>query len=394
MIIKTPLQFSQILSKRYKCNVYLKREDLQIVRSFKVRGALNKINTLSSHDKKLGVVCASAGNHAQGVALSCQHLNLNGHIFVPEQTPSQKIDRIKYFSNGKCKLYTIGSTFDECLKYANDFQKQSNLTFIHPYDDLDVIIGQSNVCKEICNEIQPDFIIGTIGGGGLMSGICKYVSTFSKTIPKLIGVETETCDAMSKSISENRIIDFKINDTFVDGATVSKVGELTFNICSKYLDDIIVVDTGKACTDIIMMYQDCGIIVEPAGVLPITSLEYLPEKDIQGKNVVCIISGGNNDISRYPEIIERSLRYENKKHYFLIKFIQKPGELKKFIINVLGETDDICRFEYIKRNNTEFGDVLVGIHLSDPNSIINVLRNLEKFKFKFKKLNSDSLYDF
>jgi threonine dehydratase len=200
MIIKTPLQFSHILSKKFKCNVYLKREDLQMVRSFKVRGAFNKISSLSSHDKKLGVICASAGNHAQGVAISCQYLDLNGHIFVPEQTPLQKIDRIRYFSNNKCQLYTIGNTFDECLKYAYDFQKQSNLTFIHPYDDLDVIYGQSNICKEIYEDIQPDYIIGTIGGGGLMSGICTHVNNNSVSIPKLIGVESDTSDAMYQYI--------------------------------------------------------------------------------------------------------------------------------------------------------------------------------------------------
>lgn len=393
IVISSPLDLNKRLSKIYNCNLYIKREDLQTVRSFKIRGAFNKISNLKEVEKKSGIVCASAGNHAQGVAMSCFELKIKGDIFIPEQTPSQKVDRIKYFGSTYCNVYKIGKNFNDCLNQALKFCQENNKIFIHPYNDPDTIIGQSTVAYEIFKEINPDFILATIGGGGLTSGLSLYKNAFNKennTNCKVIGVEADTCDAMYQSIKNNKLTEINITDDFIDGASVSKVGDLTFKICKENLDDILVVQTGKVCETMLNIYQNDGIISEPAGSLPISSLDLIDKDLIKGKNIVCILSGGNNDVSRYPEIMERSLIYQNLKHYYLISFAQTPGQLRKFINSVLGEKDDICRFEYIKKTNKEFGNVLIGIQLGEPENIVKIDYELKRNNFDFIKLNKNS----
>ena len=389
IISNTPLQLNQRLSKKYNCNIYLKREDLQSVRSFKIRGAFNKISNLSDEEKAKGVVCASAGNHAQGVALSCSTLGIHGDIFIPEQTPLQKAERIKYFGGDNCTVYKIGKNFNNCLNKSLEFCESKNKVFIHPYNDIDTIIGQATIAHEIYKSIYPDMIITTIGGGGLASGISLYNNEINKHC-KIIGVEADTCDAMYQSIKNNKITMIDITDDFIDGASVSRVGDITFEICKKYLDRIEIVNTGKVCESILEIYQNDGIISEPAGVLPIACLDNLDPSEVRGKNIVCILSGGNNDVSRYPEIVERCLLFQNLKHYYIIKFGQTPGQLKKFINSVLGENDDICRFEYIKKTNKEFGTVLLGIQVQHPSNIVKINYELEKNNFEFIKLNKNS----
>ena len=384
----SPLQFNSRLSKKYNCNIYIKREDLLPVRSFKIRGAFNKIINLNQEEKEIGVVCASAGNHAQGVALSCSNLKIKGDIFIPEQTPQQKVDRIKYFGSGYCNVYKIGKNFNQCLEESLNFCQRDNKVFIHPYDDIDTVIGQSTIASEIYDEIKPDMILGTIGGGGMMSGISLFTKE-SEDNCLLYGIEADTCDAMYQSIKNNKITKIDIDDNFIDGASVSQVGDLTFDICKEHLDEVKIVDTGKVCETMLEIYQNDGIISEPAGALPIASLDLFDSNLIQGKNVVCVLSGGNNDVSRYPEVIERSLVYQNLKHYYLVRFAQTPGQLKKFINGVLGENDDICRFEYIKKTNKEFGDVLIGIQVSDPSNIVRIDFELKRHNFNFIKLNKD-----
>ena len=410
-IDKTPLEYNSRLSNLYKCNIYLKREDKQTVRSFKVRGALNKILNLNNKDKQNGIVCASAGNHAQGFALACNKLDLYGDIFVPSNTPLQKISRINNFSNGTCKLHTIGNNFNECLDHALHFSEKNKKEFIHPYDDYHTIEGQGTIASEIYDIIDPDIIIGGIGGGGLMSGIGIFVkninintyieenilinNTTLKNTCLVIGAEPSSCPSMKKSLESKSLLTVPIKDTFVDGATVSKVGRKTFNICSHVIDDIYVSDIGKICESMLELYQEDGIIAEPAGALPISILDQLDIKDIKDKNVVCIISGGNNDITRYPEVIERCLRYQGLKHYFIVKFLQKPGELKKFINNILGKDDDITRFEYMKKTNKEYGNVLIGIQLGKKENIINIEKELSNSNFEFIKINeNDLLYSY
>lgn len=391
VVYKTSLEFNERLSNIYNCNIYFKREDQQKVRSFKIRGAFNKIYNLSDENKSNGVVCASAGNHAQGFGYSCKKLGIKGDIFIPEKTPIQKVNRIKKFSNGSCNIHMFGNSFDECLKESLNFTKNFRKHFIHPYDDIDTIIGQGTIAKEIYEEITPDIIIGSIGGGGLMSGVGIYSKNLSDCI--VLGAEPESCPSMKISIKEKKIIDLKVHDYFVDGATVSKVGNLTFKICQDVIDDIYKAPIGKICGDMLDLYQNEGIVLEPAGILPVSILDQVNNKE--GKNIVCILSGGNNDITRYPEITERYLRYQKLKHYYIIEFTQTPGQLKKFINNILGPNDDITRFEYIKKTNRNMGNVLIGIQLINSDDIHNIENKLSENKFNFIRINeNDLLYSY
>ena len=387
-IKNTLLQKNSRLSEKYKCNVYLKREDLQVVRSFKIRGAYNKINLLNINQRKKGVVCASAGNHAQGVAYSCSELNIKSDIFVPENTPIQKINSIKKFSNNICNLHIVGASFDDAYNLSKDFSKKHESLYIHPFGDEDIIYGQGTIAVEIYNLINPDIIIGCIGGGGLMSG----VSLFSKGINyhcKLYGVESLKSNAMYQSIKENKIIKLDKIDNFVDGAAVKEVSDLTFDICKNNLDDILLVSNGRVCNTMLELYQNDGIIAEPAGALSLAGLDLLDKNLIKDKNIVLIISGGNNDISRYPEIQELALQYQNLKHYFIIQFSQKPGILHKFVKDILGPNDDITRFEYIKKTNKTYGEVLLGVQTISQRDIDIFKQKLNKNNFRFTYLNDN-----
>jgi threonine dehydratase len=377
-INQTPIQYCERLSKIYDANIYLKREDLQITRSFKIRGALNTI--LNLNDDK-NVVCASAGNHAQGVGYVCDLLNLKGDIFIPENTPLQKVKSIEKYKN--INLHKFGNNFNSCLEKAIIYSNQHNYNFIHPFNDYRIIDGQSTVGYEIFKELEPDYIVTSVGGGGLISGLIQSSEDYKTQI---IGVEAENADSLNKSLLYNKVTKLKDIDNFVDGASVEEIGDIPFYYCQNYRPDIYIVNKFKLCYEIINLYQNEGIITEPAGALSISALEQM--KNIKGKDIVCIISGGNNDLSRYSEMIEYSLQYENKKHYFLVEFSQNPGELKKFVNNILSPNDDISRFEYLKKNNTKFGSVLIGIETQNINLIID---KLIKFNFKFEKITNENL---
>ena len=399
IIKKTPLEYNERLSKKYGCNLYIKREDLQLCRSFKIRGALHKIVNLSSYEKENGIVCASAGNHAQGVALSAKKFNISADIFVPSTTPLQKINRIKNQSDeNKCKLHITGNNFNESLEDALEFKKKYNKVFIHPYNDYDVVLGQSTIAHEIYTELKndnkkPDIMISSIGGGGLISGLSEYTKEFSECLH--VGVEPISCPSMRESVLKNKLLKIIPKDNFVDGATVSKVGDITFRICKNNVDRYYDVSLGKICETMIDLYQEDGIISEPAGALPISVLDQLDSDEIKNKNVVCILSGGNNDITRYPEILDRCLRYQGKKLYYIVRFVQRPGELKTFVNNILSEGDDIVRFEYIKKTNKDFGNVLVGIELEQSINKFKVESNLLKYDVNYIEINeNDQLYSY
>ena len=387
VIKKTALEYNSRLSSKYKCNIFLKREDQNIVRSFKIRGAYNKIFNLNKYEKKKGIVCASAGNHAQGVAYCANLLNIDAKIFVPKNTPYQKINSILKFSKNN-NLIIKGNNFDECLSYAVDYSLKKDNIFIHPFGDKDVINGQATICSEIYENINPDLIIGCIGGGGLMSGISLYSKKINKNC-KIIGIEGENCNSMQKSILNNKIIELSNCDKFIDGAAVKKVSPITFNICKNNLDNIFTVSNNHLSYMILDLYQNDGIITEPAGALGITGFDLI-YKDFKNKNVVIIISGANNDINRYPEMNELALQYKNLKHYFIIKFSQNPGELKKFVNNVLSENDDITRFEYLKKNNKNYGQVLIGIELSCYSNLLKIINKLDKY-YEYKYINKDEV---
>ncbi|WP_409341602.1 threonine ammonia-lyase IlvA [Paenibacillus sp. MBLB4367] len=389
IIEQTPLQRNELLSNQYECNVYLKREDQQIVRSFKLRGAYNFIQSLSPEERSRGVVCASAGNHAQGFAYSCKHLGIQGKIFMPTTTPKQKISQVKFFGGTFVEVILTGDTYDDSSAKAKAFCEQENMVFIHPFDDYRTIAGQGTVGLEMLNQMQetPDFVFATIGGGGLVAGVGSYVKSVSPGT-RIIGVEPAGAASMKASLDEGCVVTLDTIDKFVDGAAVKQVGALTFGICQQLLDDIVLIPEGKECTTILELYNNNAIVIEPAGALPVAALDAYREQ-IKGKNVVCIISGGNNDIERMQEIKERSLIYEGLKHYFIVNFPQRSGALREFLEEVLGPGDDITRFEYMKKNNRDNAPALVGIELSNKDDYHGLIGRLSKRDYGFVEINHD-----
>ncbi|HSW47716.1 MAG TPA: threonine ammonia-lyase IlvA [Candidatus Saccharimonadales bacterium] len=395
VVKKTPLQFNKRLSDLYQANVYIKREDLQDVRSFKIRGAYNKIASLSSKQKEHGVVTASTGNHAQGVAYSCFLLKIKGTIFMPTVIPNQKIEKVKHFGGKFIEIKLVGNTFDDAVEASLDYCKEINANYVHPFDDPVTISGQGTTGKEIYEKLagEVDVIISPIGGGGLISGISTYVKTKNKKI-KVFGVEAEGAASMEQSLRTKKIVPLGIFDTFVDGAAVNKVGNYAFEICSTLVEKVCIAKVGKICSTMIDLYQQEGIIAEPAGALSISVLDDL-KSEIIGKTVVCVLSGGNNDILRYPEIMEKSLVYKGLKHYFLVEFAQKPGQLKAFLNHALGPSDDIVLFEYIKKNSREKGPALIGIELTKKEDLTPLLDKMDKLQIRYTKIDSDDpLYGF
>jgi threonine dehydratase len=392
VVVPTPLQHNRALSAKFGCNVYLKREDLQIIRSFKIRGAYNLISSLSSEERSQGVICASAGNHAQGVAFSCQKLDIPGIIYMPATTPRQKINQVKLFGGDKVEIRLIGDTFDDAYKEAIHVSVQEGLPFVHPFDDARIIAGNATVGKEIIEgALSPiDLLLVTIGGGGLAAGVSTYIKAISP-LTQIIGVEPEGAPSMLRAFEANQVVTLTEMDKFVDGAAVKRVGELTYVMCRDLLDDVIVVPEGRICTTILELYNEHAIVAEPAGALTVAALSALDPETLRGKNVVCIISGGNNDIDRMQEIKERSLIYEGLKHYFMINFPQRAGALREFLDDVLGTNDDIVQFEYTKKHNKENGPALVGIELKAREDYVSLVERMQSKGFQFIELNKDPL---
>ena len=384
----TPLQLNANLSRKYQCKVYLKREDLQIVRSYKLRGAYNMMSSLPQDQLAKGVVCASAGNHAQGFAYSCKKLDVKGVVFMPIITPRQKVNQTKMFGESNIEIKLIGDTYDDCAVAAKQFTQENGMTFIPPFDDLRIIEGQGTVAVEILADKQEiDFVFVPVGGGGLSAGVGSYFKTFSPKT-KIIGLEPEGAPSMYEAMKAGRPVTLSHIERFVDGAAVKRVGDLSFSICKDVLDDMRLVPEGKICTTILKLYNEDAIVVEPAGALSIAALDDFA-KEIIGKNIVCIVSGSNNDIDRMQEIKERSLQYEGLKHYFLINFAQRPGALKEFVNNVLGPADDITRFEYMQKTNKENGPALVGIELESKSDYETLMKKLDDYHISYTELNKD-----
>jgi threonine dehydratase len=394
VVNKTPLSFNNNLSRSYGANIFLKREDLQVVRSYKLRGAYNMMSTLSKEQLQRGVVCASAGNHAQGFAFSCKLLNVRGVVFMPIITPNQKVKQTKMFGEKFIEVILTGDTFDDCAVTAKKYTEENNMVFVPPFDDPRIIEGQGTVAVEILEERHDiDYLFVPVGGGGLAAGVGTYFKMFSPKT-KIIGLEPEGAPSMFEARKAGHPVTLKSIDRFVDGASVKRVGDLTFSVCEKVVDDIRLVPEGKICSMILKLYNEEAIVVEPAGALSITGLDDY-SAEIAGKNVVCIVSGSNNDIDRMQEIKERSLQYEGLKHYFLIRFAQRPGALKEFVNHVLGPDDDITRFEYIQKHNKETGPALVGVELKSRGDYDQLLRNLRLRKFSFTELNkNDDLFSY
>lgn len=390
IVAHTPLQKNQRLSDKYECNVYLKREDLQHVRSFKLRGAYYKMKSLTAEETKNGVVCASAGNHAQGVAFACYYLGINGKIFMPATTPRQKVDQVQLFGKDKIETILVGDTFDDSFANAMACAEAEGRTFIHPFDDEMVIAGQGTAAVEILNDCDEkiDYVLGAIGGGGLMSGLSSYFKYVSPDT-KCVGVEPLGAASMKYSFEQGQVAELDHIDTFVDGAAVKCVGQTTYQICKENLADIIVVPEGKICTTILDLYNEHAIVAEPAGAISVAALD-LYKDQIKGKTVVCMVSGGNNDIGRMQEIKEKSLLYEGLLYYFIVNFPQRAGALREFLDEVLGPNDDISRFEYTKKNNKENGPVLIGIELDRKEDYGGLTERMREHGFNYTEVNNDS----
>jgi threonine dehydratase len=383
----TPLSKNFNLSKELEATILFKREDLQVVRSYKIRGAYNKMSSLSVAKKQRGIVCASAGNHAQGVALSCKLLQIKGTIYMPSPTPNQKINQVKMFGEDFIEVVIEGDTFDDAFNAAKIECDSTNKTFIHPFNDKKVIEGQATVGLEILNQTDKeiDYVFVAIGGGGLSSGLSSMFKCLSSKT-KIIGVEPAGAPSMLTSIRNKKNTTLEKIDSFVDGAAVKRVGDLNFAICQQNLHDIITVPEGKICQTILDLYNKDAIVVEPAGALSIAALDFFAD-EIKGKNVVCIVSGSNNDITRTAEIKERALLYANLKHYFIVKFPQRAGALKEFVAEILGPNDDITHFEYTKKNNRTNGAAVVGLELKSSRDLQPLIHRMKESNFFGDYLN-------
>lgn len=388
IVFKTPLQLHSKLSESFGAKIYIKREDLQVVRSYKIRGAYYLIQSLNAEEKKRGVVCASAGNHAQGVAFSCKLLQIHGVIYMPAITPKQKINQVKMFGGDWIEIVLVGDTFDECQYVALDFSNANKKVFIPPFDHIKIMEGQGTVAKEILeDESDIDFVFVPVGGGGLCAGLGSYFKEHSPKT-KIIGVEPTGAPSMTEALKQGKPVTLEKIQKFVDGASVKKVGDLTFPICKEVLSDMLLVPEGKVSSTILKLYNEDAIVAEPAGALSISALDQYANQ-IRGKKVVCILSGGNNDIDRMQEIKERSLLYEGLKHYFIIRFAQRPGALKQFVNEILGPNDDIVRFEFIQKNNKESGPALIGIELKTKDDFQGLLQRMDAFHLNYTLVNQD-----
>lgn len=388
----TPLDIVDNLSEAYDAHIYFKREDLQVVRSYKIRGAYNRIKKI--HERQtddLRVVCASAGNHAQGVALACHQLSVRGVVFMPVTTPLQKLERVKMFGRAWVDVVLKGDTYDDSYAVARDYCKEHQSIFVHPFNDPDVIAGQGTVGLEILNQFKAlthkkvDYLFLPIGGGGLASGVGLVFKTLSPET-KIIGVEPKGAPSFKQARAAGKPVFLSEIDRFVDGAAVQQMGAITFEMCNRFIDEVVTVDEGAICQTILKLYNENAMVVEPAGCLSITALNAYKES-IVGKNVVCVVSGGNNDITRMEEMKERSLLYRGLKHYFLVSFPQRAGALREFLTDVLGPEDDITHFEYTKKNSRTKGPAVVGIQLKRKSDFEPLLERMKSKGFMEAYLN-------
>ncbi|MDQ8758630.1 threonine ammonia-lyase IlvA [Streptococcus ruminantium] len=396
VVVRTPLDYSRYLSEKYDATIYIKRENEQKVRSFKIRGAYYAISQRTDEEKVRGVVCASAGNHAQGVAYTCQEMKIPATIFMPITTPQQKVGQVKFFGGDYVDIRLVGDTFDESAQAAQEYTKESGKTFIDPFDDENVQAGQGTVAYEILDEAEEqsisfDQILVPVGGGGLISGVSVYLKEHAPAI-KIIGVEASGARSMKAAFDKGRPVKLATIDKFADGIAVQKVGKSTYEIARRCVDELIGVNEGWISGTILDLYSKLGIVAEPAGAATIAALDVIKDQ-IKGQTICCIISGGNNDINRMPEMEERALIYEGIKHYFVVNFPQRPGALREFVNNILGPNDDITRFEYIKRANKGTGPVLIGIALENKADYTQFIERLEEFDPQYINLHeNDSLY--
>ncbi|WP_028707831.1 threonine ammonia-lyase IlvA [Propionicicella superfundia] len=374
--VVTPLQRNQRLSDATGARIWIKREDLQPVRSYKIRGAYNLMSQLTDEERAAGVVCASAGNHGQGVAMSCRLLGIRGRIFVPSTTPRQKRQRMTDLGGDDVELVVVGDTYDDAAEAARRECERTGATIVPAFDDPRTIAGGGTCAREIVEQLgkAPDVLIVPVGGAGMLSGCLVWMAERAPQT-RIVAAEPSGAASLAAALEAGRPVTLNRMDTFVDGAAVRRVGNLTFSLCSRRRPVTVSVPEGRICSEMLALYQVDGIIAEPAGALAAASLGlFAPQPDT---DVVVVLSGGNNDVSRYAEIVERSLVYEGRKHYFLVNFPQEPGALRRFLDEVLGPDDDITHFEYVKRSNREVGPALVGIEVPGPDDFVRLLQSMD-----------------
>lgn len=390
VVRETLLEPSPRLSAAVQQPVYLKREDLQVGRSYKVRGAFAFISALTPEQRATGVACASAGNHAQGVAFACRRLRIPGKVFLPSTTPRQKRERIQDIGGQWVEQVFVGSVFDDAAAAAQEFTARTGAVYVPPFDDARVVAGQGTVAWEITQQIRDpiDTLIVPVGGGGLLAGIATWIKHVQPGV-HLVGVEPQGASSMEVALAAGHPVSLPRVDGFVDGAAVRRVGALPLTIARALVDEMVSVPEGAVCSEMLNLYQTDGIIAEPAGALATTALRGYLKRVPQGP-VVCVLSGGNNDVSRYADVLERSLVHEGLRHYFLVTFPQQPGALRHFLEDVLTEDEDIVLFEYVKKNSRETGPALVGIDLAAPGGLSGLLHRMDASPLQIEKLAPDS----
>lgn len=386
---RTPLERNERLSELVAGEVWLKREDRQVVRSYKLRGAYNLIAQEQDRARSTGVVCASAGNHAQGVAWACRALDIPARIYLPRTTPRQKRDRIAGLGGSLVSVVVVGDTYDDAHEEAVRDAAGSGAILVPAFDDPRTIAGQGTVAREIVDQLgrAPDRVVVPVGGGGLLAGMATWLRATHPGV-EVVGVEPAGAASMSAALAAGHPVTLTEIDGFVDGAAVRTVGEVTFPLVRDHASRVTVVQEGRVCSEMLALYQHDGLVVEPAGALATAALgdSVVPAP---GEVTVCVVSGGNNDVSRYSEIIERSLVHEGLKHYFLVEFPQEPGALRRFLEEVLGPDDDISLFEYVKRNNRETGPALVGIELGRPGDLEALLGRMAASPLNARRIEPD-----
>jgi len=390
VVKNTPLIYSERLSKKYKANIYLKREDLQKVRSYKIRWAYNLISSLSEDEKSKWVVCASAGNHAQWFALSCSELWINWVVYMPVTTPEQKVYKTRQFGWEHITVKLIWDTFDAALAEAKKYETETGASFVHPFDDERIITGQATIGLELYEELENiDMIVAPIGWWGVISGLISARNALQKT-SEIIWVEPKGASSMMTSLKAWENTNLETIDTFVDGASVARVWENNFKICQENNIEVISCPENRICSTILEFLREDGIVLEPAWAIESDALKSLAPR-IEWKTVVVIVSGGNLDFERLPEIKERSLRYEWKKRYYLVKFPQRPGALKDFL-EFLWPDDDIARFEYMKKSNRNTAPVLIGIEALWNDNFESLENNMQEWGFTFENITNNDMY--
>ncbi|WP_180572527.1 threonine ammonia-lyase [Agrobacterium vitis] len=391
----TPLQLSEHLSTLFNANIYLKREDLTPVRSYKVRGAYNffrKVIALGQIDKMF--VCASAGNHAQGFAFACRHFGVHGVVFMPVTTPQQKIDKTRKFGAEFITIRLIGDIFDQCYKAARDYVEEADGLMVPPFDHADIIEGQATVAAEILEqlpeEVTPDLVVMPVGGGGLSAGMTGYLA---EDLPPsaFLFAEPVGAPSLKRSLEAGEVITLPKVDNFVDGAAVARIGDANFAALKHFPPaQVMLVPENAICGTIIDMLNVEGVVLEPAGALAIATLGLLEHSSIEGKTVVLVVSGGNFDFERLPDVKERAMRYAGLKKYFILRLPQRPGALRDFL-NLLGPEDDIARFEYLKKSARNFGSILIGIETTDASNFSGLLQRFEENGLGYEDITENDI---